>query len=68
MRDERAAGVREPHAARPALEQPGARLALERGDLLGHGGLRVVERVGGGREGAPGRDLLEHAQAADIEH
>ena len=65
---ERLARLREPHAAGAALDQHGAGLALERGDLLGHGGLREGERLGGGRERAAQGDLPEHAHAADVEH
>ena len=65
---ERLAGLREPHAARAALDEHRAGLALERRDLLRHGGLGEGERVGGGRERAAQGDLPEHAHAADVEH
>lgn len=42
MRDERASGVCETDAARAALEQPCAGLALEGRDLLGDRGLRAA--------------------------
>ena len=65
---DRLARVGEPHAARAALDEHGAGLALERGDLLGDGGLREGERVGGGGERAPEGDLAQDAHAADVEH
>ena len=68
MLDERAARVGQAHAARVALDERRARLALEGGDLLGDGGLGVGERVGGGGERAACGDLAQHAHAADIEH
>ena len=66
--DERAAGVGQAHAARVALDEAGAGLALERGDLLGDGGLRVGERVGRGGERPALGDLAQHAHAANVEH
>ena len=68
MLDERAAGVGQPHAAAAAVDERGARLLLERGDLLGDGGLGVGERVGGGGERAVLGDRLENPQLLDIEH
>ena len=56
------------HAARAALDELRARLAFERRDLLGDGGLRVGERVGRGGEGAVCRDLAQHAHPADVKH
>jgi hypothetical protein len=66
--DDRPAGVGQPHTACAALDEPRPGLALERGDLLGDGRLRVGQRLGGGREGAAGRDLAQDPHAADIEH
>ena len=68
MLDQRAAGVGEPDAARAAVHERGPGLALERGDLLRDCGLRVRERLGGGGERTLFRDLLQHAQAANIKH
>ena len=59
-------GQREP--AGPALEQPRARLALQRGDLLRHGGLGQRQRLGRAGEGAEAGDLAEREHAAGIEH
>ena len=66
--DELGAGGREPARAAAALEQLDAGLALERGELLGDGGRRVAERVGGGRDRAAGGELAQDAEAADVEH
>ena len=66
--DERTARVGEPDAAGVALDEPGAGLAFERGDLLRDGGLGVGERIGGGGERAAGGDLAQDAHSADIEH
>ena len=66
--DQRAAGVGEPDAAAGAVDERGAGLLLERGDLLGDGGLGVGERLGGGGEGAVLGDRLEHPQLLDVEH
>ena len=57
MAHERLAGLRQPHPAGAALNEDGARLALQRGDLLGHGRLGEGERLRGGRERAADRDL-----------
>ena len=58
--DERAAGIGEPDPAGRAVDERRARLALERGDLLGDGRLGVGEGIGGGGEGAALGDLPEH--------
>jgi hypothetical protein len=65
---ERLAGLRQAHPARVALDQHGAGLAFQGGDLLGHGRLGEGERLRGGREGAADGDLAQHAHAADVEH
>ena len=57
---------RTPRALRCTSVVPG--LALERGDLLGDGGLGEGERLGGGRERAADRDLAKDAHAANVEH
>ena len=62
------AGLGEPHAAREPLDELRARLALERSDVLAHGRLREVQRLGGGRERAAGSHLAQHLHPADIEH
>src|SRR4029079_6886182 len=41
---------------------------LERGELLGDGGRREVEHVGGRRERAVLGDLAENLQAADVDN
>ena len=66
--DDRLARLGEPHAARAALHERGAGLALERGDLLRDGGLRERQRLGRGGERAADRDLAEHPHAADVKH
>ena len=67
-RTTRLAGVGEADAARAALHERRAGLALERGDLLRDGGLRERQRLGGGGERAAHGDLAEHTHAADVEH
>ena len=62
----RPASVR-PDAARGALEQLRARLALERGDLPGDRGLGEAQRLGRRGQGAAADDLAEHAQAGGVE-
>ena len=66
--DERPAGLGEVDPARAALDELGARLALQGRDLLGDRGLRVVQRVGGGGERTPAGDLAQDPHAADVEH
>ena len=66
--DQRAARVGQAHAARVALDERRAGLALEGGDLLGDRGLRVGQRVGGGGERPACGDLSQHAHSADVEH
>ena len=68
MADEHLGGAREPHAAAVALQHRLADLALERGELLGDGGRREVQRVGGGGERPVLGDLAQDAQAADVDH
>ena len=62
------AGLREPHAARAAVQQRGAGLALERRDRLRDRRRRVREH--GGRRGhrAGGRHGVEDQQPARVEH
>ena len=57
MADERAPGLGEPHAARVAVDEHRAGLALQRRDLLRDRRLRVGERLGRGGERAPRGDL-----------
>ena len=66
--DEHLAAGGEADAARLALDQLHADLLLEPRDLLRDGGLGVVERLGGGGEGASQRDLAQDAQQAEIVH
>ena len=66
--DEHLGGAGEAHAAAVALEHGLADLALERGELLGDGGRREVQRVGGGRERPLLGDLAQDAQAAGVDH
>ena len=61
-------GVREAHAAAAAIHERGARVLLERRDLLRDGGLRIGERVGGGRERTVLRNGLKDPQLLDVEH
>ncbi len=65
---EGATGVGESYAARAALDELRADLALERGDVLADRGLREVERLGGGGEGAAGGHLAQDAHTTDVEH
>ena len=65
---QRLAGGRELDALGLALDQLHAGLRLQARDLLGHGGLRVGERLGGGRERAAQRHLAQDLQQAEIVH
>ena len=57
------------HAAAVALDHGLADLALERGELLGHGGRCLVQRVGrGGERPLLGETSRRDAQAAGIDH
>jgi hypothetical protein len=60
------AGCRESQAARAAVQQPRPELALERGHLLGDGGLSERQVFGGARERALASDLAEGQQAPRI--
>ena len=66
--DERGAGVGQSHAARAALDELRAGLALESGDLLRDRRLGVGERLGRGGERAARGDLAQDPQALHIEH
>ena len=66
--DEQPCGGGEGHAPSLALEQCHADLALEGGQMLGDGGGRVAERLGGGGDRAALGELAEHVEAADVEH
>ena len=57
---------RTPRALRSTSTVPG--LALERRDLLRDGRLGEGQCLGRGGERAAGRDLAEHAHAANVEH
>jgi hypothetical protein len=66
--EQHAAGRGEADAAREAFDQVDARLVLEGGDLLGHSGLGVGQRVGGGRERAAVGDLDQHTESVHVKH
>jgi hypothetical protein len=66
--DQLAAHRGEGHPPRRALDQPGSRLALERRDLLGDRGARVLQAARRGRDRALAVDRAEHDQLADVEH
>jgi len=57
-----------PDAARAALHERRAGLALERGDLLRDGGLRERQRLGRRGERAAHRDLAEGGEELEVEH
>jgi len=58
----------EMHAAAAALEQLVPELALERAQLLGDGGRRERERLGGGSDRAVKSHLAQRSQSPDVEH
>ena len=62
------AGIGQPHAAAGALEQAHAGLALEHRELLGDGARRELERVGDRGDRAALVELLQQAQASELEH
>jgi hypothetical protein len=66
--DQRRARLGEPDTARVALEQRGARLALQRRHLLADGGLREGQRLGRRGEGTPPGDLAQDVEPAYVEH
>jgi len=68
VRDQHQRGVGQPQPAAGLLEQRDAGLALERLQLLRHGGRRVAESIGGGGDRAAGGELAEDSEAADVEH
>ena len=65
---EHGAGLGQPDAARPAVEERGAGLALERGHRLRDGGGRVGERGGRGGHRALAGDGVEDQEPARVEH
>jgi hypothetical protein len=65
---DRLARLGQPHAARAALHEHRAGLALERRDLLRDRRLRERERLGGGGERAAQRDLAEDSHTTDVKH
>ena len=65
---EAARRLREPDAAARPLDERDTALALEHGDLLGHGRGREAERLGGAGDASAQRDLAQEPEAADVEH
>jgi len=68
MRHQRPAGVGQAHRSHATLDEPGARLPLEGGDLLADRRLRERQRRGRGRERAAAGDLPQHPEPTRIEH
>jgi hypothetical protein len=66
VHDQGAAGVGEAHRSHTTLDEHGARLALQGGDLLADRRLGERQRPGCGRERALGGDLPQHAEPARI--
>src|SRR3569833_2524457 len=62
------AGVGQFGAARGAVEQRGADLALEDGELLGDGRRRVAERLRRRRDASPVGEFAEQTQSSYVEH
>ena len=57
----------EPDAPRGAVDEARPGLALEGGDLLGHGGLGVGQRLGGGGERAGAGDEGHHPSTSRLQ-
>ena len=68
MADEHERGVGQADAAAGPLEQRHARLALEHRELLGDGRRRELQRVGHRGDRAARVQLVQQAQAAEVEH
>jgi hypothetical protein len=66
--DEYPAGLGQPEPAAVAFEQRTAGLPVQLGEVLGHRRRRAVQRVGGGGDGAVGRDGLERAEPGEVDH
>ena len=66
--DEHLSGRRQPHAARPALEQLRAELLLEIHDSPVHRRCRDVELIGGLADRSRARDLVDVSQDAQVLH
>jgi hypothetical protein len=60
--------IGEPDAATGRLEQRHARLPFQHRQLLGHRRGREVQRLGHRGDGAAGVQLVEQAEAAEVEH
>ena len=58
----------QPDAAAGRLEQAHPGLLLQRGELLGHRGRAVGQRLGHGGDGAAAGELTEQPQAPEVEH
>ena len=68
VREQLLARGRDLQLAAPALQQAGAGLPLERGDLLGDRRLRERQRLARARERAVQRDFAEGQHAAWVQH
>ncbi len=68
VRHQGTASVGEPHRSHATLDEPGARLALEGGDLLADRRLGERQRLSCGGERAEGGDLSEDTEPAGIKH
>ena len=62
------ARVGEARAPRGSVEQGGARLLFEHRELLRDRARGVAQGFGGPRDRAPRRELVQHAEPADIKH
>jgi hypothetical protein len=65
---EQPARLREPDAAPRALDELGAGLRLQPGEVVADGRLRVVQLLGGGGQRALAGDREEDAETDDIQH